>query len=302
MIHAPTLKLQLEKVLVHETYDSKPHELELSVMVQPVNGRFTGVSAGECDHAGQPRDRRKPDVCPTKRRNPNPSIKVGCMAKIYACQPFGSDKVKVIYDWEHTGHNPVSLDDMPASRNPDDVRTWLDNKVSEGFDQKAIKAMLRMSTEELLEITPDVDAVPYSIKISAMDIYNAKWLEKLCEAGWNTLYEPTPGEEIRDGFTLALCSPWQKQLIAEYGDTVCLDSTHNTCRGNNDEKIFLSTILARDRVTGRGVPLAFMLTNRESHYPLDSVQSMGTIVDRSDGISLTEPRCRTVGGFPSIAR
>ncbi|KIJ28257.1 hypothetical protein M422DRAFT_270492 [Sphaerobolus stellatus SS14] len=121
-----------------------------------------------------------------------------------------------------------------------------------------------------------------------MDIYNAvrrkanidtrlapqlndinKWLEKLCEAGWSTLYEPTPGEEIRDRFILTLCSSWQKQLIAEYGDTVCLDSTHNTCCGNNDEKIFLSTILARDHVTGHGVRLAFMLTNQESHYPLE---------------------------------
>ncbi|KIJ23143.1 hypothetical protein M422DRAFT_276345 [Sphaerobolus stellatus SS14] len=47
------------------------------------------------------------------------------------------------------------------------------NKVSEGFNQKAIKALIHMALEELFEITPDADAVPYSIKISPMDIYNA---------------------------------------------------------------------------------------------------------------------------------
>jgi len=56
------------------------------------------------------------------------------------------------------------------------------------------------------------------------------------------------------------------QLSAEYGDIVCLDSTHNTCRGKDQEKIFLNTILTRDRVTGKGAPIAFMLTNLESQW------------------------------------
>ncbi|KIJ24133.1 hypothetical protein M422DRAFT_275152 [Sphaerobolus stellatus SS14] len=90
----------------------------------------------ECDHAGNRRDRRKAG-------------------------------------WQHTGHIADSLDDMRASRNPDDVRAWLDDKVKQGFDQKAIKSFLRMTSDELAEITPDSDAVPYSIKISAMDIHNA---------------------------------------------------------------------------------------------------------------------------------
>jgi hypothetical protein len=34
------------------------------------------------------------------------------------------------------------------------------------------------------------------------------WLEKLHQAGWFTLYEPTPGEEVQGGYTLALFSPW----------------------------------------------------------------------------------------------
>jgi hypothetical protein len=71
--------------------------------------------------------------------------------------------------------------------------------------------------------------MPYSIKISAMDIFNAirrkamidtilaptliesieLWMKRLHEKGWSTIYEPTPGEESRNGFTLGFCSPWQ---------------------------------------------------------------------------------------------
>ena len=59
---------------------------------------------------------------------------------------------------------------------------------------------------------------------------------------------------------------WNKKLLAKYSETVCLDSTHNTCKGPSSEKMFLSTILARDRVTGRGVLLAWLITNHESQY------------------------------------
>jgi len=70
------------------------------------------------------------------------------------------------------------------------------------------------------------------MRISAMDIYNAVrrkyeketilspdigdsiklWLEKLRQAGWYTLYEQTPGEQARGGYTLALVSPWQRKV------------------------------------------------------------------------------------------
>ena len=41
---------------------------------------------------------------------------------------------------------------MQTSRNPDAVRQWLDSRVMEGFDAKAVKAMLRLSSEELSEV------------------------------------------------------------------------------------------------------------------------------------------------------
>jgi len=83
------------------------------------------------------------------------------------------------------------------------------------------------------------------------------WMEWLQAKGWAALYEPTPGEEDRSSFTLALCSPWQRKLnmATQYALIPPIKE--------DKEKIFLNTILTRDCITGKGVPLAFMLTNCE---------------------------------------
>ncbi|KIJ50444.1 hypothetical protein M422DRAFT_245714 [Sphaerobolus stellatus SS14] len=69
--------------------------------------------------------------------------------------------------------NPASIQDMQESRYPDAVRRWLDDRINEGFNQEAVQALLRMSSEELLELQIDNRSLPYSIKITAQDIYNA---------------------------------------------------------------------------------------------------------------------------------
>jgi len=48
--------------------------------------------------------------------------------------------------------DPRSLKDIPGSRNPNGVREWLDSRVANGFDKKSIKAMLRLSEEELSQV------------------------------------------------------------------------------------------------------------------------------------------------------
>jgi hypothetical protein len=47
---------------------------------------------------------------------------------------------------------PAMLKSMKESRNPDAVQRWLDAQVQEGFDRKAIRVMLRMSSEELSQV------------------------------------------------------------------------------------------------------------------------------------------------------
>ena len=102
--------------------------------------------------------------------------------------------------------------------------------------------------------------MPFSIKISPMDIYITVqlkanintflsdyvdesihlWLDKLWEKGWKASYDQMPGEEACGGYTISSCSSWQQQvslpckrgisfinqniqLMLQYGDTACLN-------------------------------------------------------------------------------
>ncbi|KIJ33282.1 hypothetical protein M422DRAFT_264837 [Sphaerobolus stellatus SS14] len=184
----PSLKLLVQHLLTPQVYLTNPHKLIFeddewetwlaSESAVYTNWRFKKQSPEpkgegkrkyewkriyECDHTGSPRDRRDENLSPSKRRKTK--------EKVYKL--FGSDVVNIDHYWEHTGHDPSTLRSMKESRNPDAVRHWLDCRVNDGFDSKAIKAMLRMTSEELAEITDEIDALPCSIKISAQDIYNA---------------------------------------------------------------------------------------------------------------------------------
>ncbi|KIJ28265.1 hypothetical protein M422DRAFT_270503 [Sphaerobolus stellatus SS14] len=98
------LKLELERILVPETYPSNPYEFELPVSEwepwlklqqrkatwrkktghkKPATGTRIKVQWSErweCDHAGNRRDRRKAGVSPSRCRTRAPSIKIGCTA------------------------------------------------------------------------------------------------------------------------------------------------------------------------------------------------------------------------------
>ena len=58
----------------------------------------------------------------------------------------------IIYYLNHNFKDPSIIQSMKESKNPDAVRGWLDTRVAEGFDASSIKALLRMSSEELVEV------------------------------------------------------------------------------------------------------------------------------------------------------
>jgi len=85
---------------------------------------------------------------------------------------------------------------------------------------------------KIFKLNMNSETLPYSIKVTAQDIYNAVrrqakgetilapklgesvklWMKRLENDGWSTLNESTPGEEGRGGYTVAFVSPWQKKV------------------------------------------------------------------------------------------
>jgi hypothetical protein len=108
------------------------------------------------------------------------------------------------------------------------------------------------------------------------------WKEKFEGKGDHMFFERLPTEQ--DGcFVIGLVTSWQasvrnisfflftqQKLILEMqlmsnpqAMVVCFDSTHNTAFGMHKEKAFLYTLVFRNPHTGKGAPIAFMLTNSE---------------------------------------
>lgn len=69
-------------------------------------------------------------------------------------------------------------------------------------------------------------------------------------------------------FVVAFLSQWQLKILRQEGDMVCMDSTHNTCIDGTSKYCYLYTLVVRCRVTGKGKPVCWMITNSESQYPV----------------------------------
>ncbi|KIJ31797.1 hypothetical protein M422DRAFT_266551 [Sphaerobolus stellatus SS14] len=130
-----------------------------------------------------------------------------------------------------------------------------------------------MSSEELSKLNVNNESLPYSIKITAQDAVRRKAKEEMVLAlklGESVKLWVKRLETMVDSHSMSRHLAKKIELIAEYGkNIVCLNLTHNMCKGENKEKIFLNTIVTQYCATGKGVPLAFILTNEESHCPLD---------------------------------
>lgn len=109
-----------------------------------------------CDHGGKFRDRTNQTLLPTKRR-PNrshASIKVECGAWIWVRKRVGTEELEIEYKWKHDNHSVGSLKDMRESRMAERVKQWVDTRVREGLDWKAIKDLLRVDQEMLERVRP----------------------------------------------------------------------------------------------------------------------------------------------------
>ncbi|KIJ34784.1 hypothetical protein M422DRAFT_263142 [Sphaerobolus stellatus SS14] len=174
---------------------------------------------------------------------------------------------KRLYECDHAGqprdrHDP-NLSPSKRRKTRQSIKAGCMARIvvykSVGDEVITINYYWKHNRHELSQLTEVIDALPCSIKVSGQDIYNAT-RRKQCE---DTFLDDNPDTSIRLWMEILT-----KKLPMKYGDTICLDSTHNTCKGPLREKMFLSSILGQDRVTGKGVPLAWLITNLESHHPL----------------------------------
>jgi hypothetical protein len=87
------------------------------------------------------------------------------------------------------------------------------------------------------------------------------WNLNLKQQGWNTLL--TMCKDSPD-FIFAFQSPWQRQQLQDHGrGMMMVDSTHNSVDNgclSNSRQISLYTIVIRDPVVGKGLPVCWAFT------------------------------------------
>jgi hypothetical protein len=76
-----------------------------------------------------------------------------------------------------------------------------------------------------------------------------------------TLYKIHP---FGGSFLVSWISPWQIQLL-ENAEEWCKDPTQKTCVSftNQNDDAYLFTIVVKSRITNKGVPVCFFLTDAE---------------------------------------
>ncbi len=92
-----------------------------------------------------------------------------------------------------------------------------------------------------------------------------RWGETLMNNGYFVVHqniENSPGT-----FIFGWSSPWQQNLLVSHQDIICLDATHDTCISPaTSEKCLLYTIVIKHKLSGKGVPVAFLVTNKGDRY------------------------------------
>ncbi|KAI1007824.1 hypothetical protein K3495_g395 [Podosphaera aphanis] len=167
-----------------------------------------------------------------------------------------------------------------------------------GMDWKTFKRMTRDDCEELkllgsekLESGTRVE-VPEILRINYQNFYNYRrkqmtntrqlhpncWQSLLeytrlvTEAGVIVILDDVPEDKVDEYnvFCFAFCSSWQIEVILKYNSILFLDSTHNVCYSleGRGRKAFFYSISVKHDAAGRGIPVAFMITDSETQRPI----------------------------------
>lgn len=227
----------------------------------------------KCNHGGAYKDRRDVNISPRKTRIRNPSIKEGCLASIVLIKLKNSTRVAVTWRTKHTGHDPASMADWRSSSLLSYAKIWIRDRVNEGLDWKSIHDLLRIEPSVLEALDKTSTQLPQALRIGRMDVYNvlrkqliatsqkspdldsslSMWIKSITESG---------GWGYCDGSNIAFATKWQRTHWNS--TTLCLDATHNTCK----DGFLLYSVVVRSKMTGKGVPIAFLLTQDAASAPI----------------------------------
>lgn len=220
----------------------------------------------------------KPDDDTIARRNiVRPSKKAGCKARLtvrfYLETPTIAFIKKTKDHDTHTPGDPEEIEHLPTTKRvTENVVAMLDN--GQGMTRRQIHTKLNKDT-----LTLPIQHVDSQVRTEAIAHIHRKWLngriqkdknDGVSVARWLDDLEARQYSVWRiandDGskYAFGFCSTWQKSELTK-SDSWSMDATHHM---GPDANALLYTIIVRHHLADRGIPVAYLLTNDQSAYPV----------------------------------
>ena len=219
---------------------------------------------------------------------------IGCKANLMAyCYEGDEENVYFEYVNEHTHHIPGSLEDVQFLPKSEALYDQILEELRKGYNVRQVRQYLQREYNLYPNTSRDAH-------INALDVYNIfikyrqeqcsrhkgdfksveKRLIELQKNGYHVWIDTTEGQEPRkriidSDFTFGFVAPWQINYFT-HAHFVSLDATHDVSKYKDG---VLYTMVVRDSVAGRGVPITYLFTNDLSSRPLlgwfQSLSSIG---------------------------
>lgn len=199
------------------------------------------------------------------------------------CKSLSDLSVSVEYCLNHLHHIAIA-----HLRIPDNVRYTIAAKLQEGVQIERILNDIRNNVDgelgrEHLINKQDIRNIEHQFQVDGIakhadDSQSVDlWIKEMQRGEYDPvlLYKAQGVEEVyvgqnckdifqKEDFAIALQTQFQKDMLQRFGnDSVCLDSTHCT----NHYSFPLTTVMVVDEF-GEGIPVAYMISNREDEHIL----------------------------------
>ncbi|CAG8522987.1 10308_t:CDS:2 [Dentiscutata heterogama] len=178
----------------------------------------------KCHRSGKYNSQAGQNSTKKARINQKDSKKIGCESTIIITKTKGNCSQMIIKYTSHSNHILGSDNNIGTLRLSKQIRDYIAQRMRDGLDVKTISQIFRMRAHDLDKI-------------------------------WNQ-----QGDNNEDkGQLLGFIVPIAKEIIHQV-NTILLDATHGTNK-NNDQ---LYTLLTPDFKTGKGLPLAHLISSRKN--------------------------------------
>ena len=185
-----------------------------------------------CNHAT--RSKKAEDSVSMQRPVQKKSKQVGCKARLnVVCYDNDPDVVHFEYKNEHSGHVPLSLEDVRYLPNSPEVKQRILDELRKGYNVREVRSYMQRQYQHLAPTHRDS-------YISTVDVYNIYyryrqevfcskdeddftsvdlWLKDLQSAGyytWIDTVDQDPTQQLlltAERFTFGFCAPWQMELL-----------------------------------------------------------------------------------------